>query len=126
MSWNSYPSYMIHSIIKQLQRKHENKVHEIADDSTNKEMIKIWIRLPYLGKEGEVIVKSLLKKLKRYVKSNVKFVTLYQTKKSAMFCSSKDPVPTEQNKSPKSFIKSFVLGVSKCTLGKLIVVSRIE
>ena len=87
---------MIHSIIKQLQRKHENKVLEIADDSTNKEMIKIWIRLPYLGKEGEVIVKSLLKKLKRYVKSNVKFVTLYQTTKSAMFCSSKDQVPTEQ------------------------------
>ena len=58
--------------------------------------IKIWFRVPYLGSKSEGLVKSCIQKLKRCVKTNVKFVILYDTKKSAMFCSAKDKIPTHQ------------------------------
>ena len=58
--------------------------------------IKICFRVPYLGSKGEGLVKSCIQKLKRCVKTNVKFVVLYNTKKSAMFCSAKDKIPTYQ------------------------------
>ena len=68
--------------------------------------IKIWICLPYLGNEGEELLKTCIRKLKRCFKSKVKFVTLYDTKKCAMFCSVEDKIPTHQ--------KSNVIYIIKC------------
>ena len=90
MSWNSYPKYVRNSIMKRLQQKKTavQKDDEIA--------IQIWIRLPYLGNKGEELVKTCMHKLKRCFKSNVKFVTLYDTRKCAMSCFVKDKIPTHQ------------------------------
>ena len=117
MSWNGYPSYIVNSIIKRLKTKKEENIQQtINEENKDENVIKIWVKLPYLGKQGEMIVKSLLKKLKRYMKQNVKFVILYQTKKSAMFCPTKDPVPTDQ----KSHViyKIICPGCQKWYIGK--------
>ena len=90
MSWNSYPKYVRNSIIKRLQQK------KTAVQKDDKSVIKIWIRLHYLGNEGEELLKTCIRKLKRCFKTNVKFVTLYDTKKCAMFCSVKNKIPTYQ------------------------------
>ena len=100
MSWNSYPRYLRNSIIKRLQQK---KTAVQKDDVS---VLKIWIRLPYLGNKGEELVKTCIRKLKRCFKTNVKFVTLYDTKKCAMFCSVKDRIPTYQ--------KSSIIYTMKC------------
>ena len=65
MSWNNYPKYVRDSFIKRLQKKS--------------------FRVPYLGTKGEGLVKSYIQKLKRCVKTNVKFVILYDTKKVQCF-----------------------------------------
>ena len=90
MSWNNYPKYVRDSFIKRLQQK------KLKTRNDNDSDIKIWFRVPYLGSKGEGLVKSCIQKLKRCVKTNVKFVILYDTKKSAMFCSAKDKIPTHQ------------------------------
>ena len=100
MLWNRYPKHVRNSVIKRLQQK--KKAVQNDDES----VIKIWIRLPYLGNKGEELVKTCIRKLKRCFKTNVKFVTLYDTKKCAMFCSVKDKIPTHQ--------KSNVIYTIKC------------
>ena len=100
MSWNSYPKYVRKSIIKCLQQK------KTAVQKDDESVTKIWIRLPYLGNKGEELVKTCIRKLKRCFKTNVIFVTLYDTTKCAMFCSVKDKIPTHQ--------KSNVIYTIKC------------
>ena len=90
MSWNNYPKYVRDSFIKRLQQ------NKLKTRNGNDSDIKIWFRVPYLGGKGEGLAKSCIQKLKRCVKTNVKFVILYDTKKSAMFCSAKDKIPTHQ------------------------------
>ena len=40
--------------------------------------------------------RNCFRKVKRYLKEEVNFKTLYTTKKLSMFCSSKDQIPTDQ------------------------------
>ena len=70
--------------------EHSNRSNEKDDES----LIKIWIGLPYLGNKGEDLVKTLIRKLNRCFETNIKFVTLSDTKKCAMFCYVKDNIPT--------------------------------
>ena len=105
MSWNSSPKYVRNSIIKRLQQK------KTAVQKDDESVIKIWIRLPYLGNKGEELVKTCIRKLKRCFKTNVKFVTLYDTKKCAMFCPVKDKNPTHQKSNVIYTIKRSRCGV---------------
>ena len=57
---------------------------------------KIWLDLPYNGKLGKKLVTSLIKKLKRYFKVNVKIVVKYRTNKLSMFCPTKDRISWNQ------------------------------
>ena len=100
MLWNSYPKYVRNSIMKRLQQK------KTAVQKDDESVIKIWIHLRYLGNKGEELVKTCIHKLKRCFKTNVKFVTLYDTKKCAMFYSVKDKNLTHQ--------KSNVIYTIKC------------
>ena len=54
------------------------------------------MQFPYLGKKRETLLTSLKQKIKRCIKEDVKFITSYNTKKMAMFCSVKDKVETTQ------------------------------
>ena len=100
MSWKRYPRYVRNIIIKHLQQK---KISVQKDDES---VIQIWIRLPYLGNKGEELVKTWVRKLTRCFKTNVKFVTLYDTKKCSRFCSVKNKISTHQ--------KSNVIYTIKC------------
>ena len=64
--------------------------------STKKDERKvIWINLPYVGKKGEQLTNSLIRKLKRSFKENIKFKTIYKTNKLSMFCNTKDNISAE-------------------------------
>ena len=54
---------------------------------------KIWFRAPYLGKIGESLVKTCIKKIRRNLNKPVKFIVFYQTKKVSYFLSNKDKIP---------------------------------
>ena len=56
----------------------------------------IWVKLPYAGKTGEVLVNKCVKKLNRLLGKKVKFRIRYDTTKLSQFCSNKDSVPTLQ------------------------------
>lgn len=50
------------------------------------------MKIPYLGNDGENLVKTLIRKLKRHIKNDVKIILRYQTKKLSMFCPTKDKI----------------------------------
>ena len=90
VSWNGYPSFTHNSIIKRLKTSRK-KVKKEKDDRKIK-----WIRLPYLGNTGKNKKKNCFKKVEKYLKENVRFITCYETKKSGMFCSAKVIIPINQ------------------------------
>ena len=54
---------------------------------------KIWLKLAYLGRQGEFLVKNLIRKVRRSLKIHVKINVVYQTKKTPFFLPKKDKVP---------------------------------
>lgn len=54
---------------------------------------KIWLRLPYLGKPGENLFKTLIKKICQNLNKAVEFIIVYGTKKISYFISNKDKIP---------------------------------
>ena len=54
---------------------------------------KVWVCVPYLGKQGETLVKNCLKKIQRCVAFPVNFIVIYDTKKFSYFLSNKDKIP---------------------------------
>ena len=98
MAWNNYPIYVVKAFLKrQLKDKPEKqpKPHDL---------IKIYLKVLYLGKQGEQLVTILVSKLHRYLKLNVKLIKFFNTKKASTICPTKDKVTKEM-----SYIKLFVL-----------------
>ena len=73
MSWNGFPNYI----------SKENETE-------------IFFRLPYAGSKCEQLVKHCLKKMRRCLKINVKFVVTYNTNIISFYCNVKDKVSHEQ------------------------------
>ena len=94
MSWNAYPKYVRSSIINRL-KSNVNRNDNINNNNKDDRKV-IWINLPYLGKKGEQLTNSLIRKLKRSFKENIKFKTVYKTNKLSMFCNTKDSISAEQ------------------------------
>ena len=93
ISWNAYPKYVHNFIINRLK----SNVNRNDNINNNKDYRKvIWINLPYLGKKGEQLTNSLIRKLKRSFKESVKLKTIYKTNKLSMFCNTKDNISVEQ------------------------------
>ena len=90
MAWNNYPIYIMKAFLKRQLKDKPEKQPEPHD------LIKIYLKVPYLGKEGEQLVTMLVRKLHRYLKPNVKLIKLFNTKKASMFCPTKDKVTKEQ------------------------------
>ena len=61
MSWNGYPKRIRNFLIGKLKRKY-NTPSSIPpqNSSINDNLPKIWIRIPYLGKQSENLVKSCI------------------------------------------------------------------
>ena len=56
------------------------------------------ISLPYLryGNTGSNMKKNSFRKVWKCLKENFHFITCYETKETAMFCSAKDSIPISQ------------------------------
>ena len=80
LSWNGFPRHIRNSILRRLT----NNTNSFAP-ITETEVTKIYFRVPYAGVTGEQLVKSCIHKMKRFLKKNVKFIVLYDTKKVSFF-----------------------------------------
>ena len=96
MSWNGFPSYISKALLHYLKWNVRDRcvVNEINNKKENE--TEIFFCLPYAGSKGEQLVKYCLKKIRRCLKINVKFVVVYDTKKISFYCNVKDKVPNEQ------------------------------
>ena len=81
------------AIINRLFEKHTQTPQNNNSETLEDIRPKIWIRLPYLGKHGENLVRTLLKKIQRCLKQPINFIVIYNTKKISYFVSNKDSVP---------------------------------
>ena len=110
MSWNGFPANVRFSIIRKLKVKYEvnsgadcskHNINEIPsqNDSSDDTRPKIWLRIPFMGKQGEFLVKKLLKKIQQNLIQPVKFVVIYDTKKRSYFLPKKDKIlnPSRSN-----------------------------
>ena len=116
MSWNGFPNYILKALLHRLKSNIRNRdvINEINNYKENE--TEIFFRLPYAGSKGEKFVKHCLKKIRRCLKINVKFVVIYDTKKISFYCNVKDKVPHEQRIT--LFIESGVLVVVENTSEK--------
>ena len=64
-----------------------------TSDSEDDDTPKIWFWVPYVGPTGEKFAKNCILKLCKCSKKELEFILMYDTKKVALFCSNKDPVP---------------------------------
>ena len=95
MSWNGYPINIRNFLIRKLKTKYKNysTSNSNADFQTDENIAKVWIKIPYLGKCGENIIKSCTSKIQRFLTKPVKFIITYDTKRISFFVSNKDKLP---------------------------------
>ena len=93
MSWNGFPRRVRSSILSRLSTNSSPKPDDKPVDDDTKT---IWIRLPYMGKQGESITNKLLRNLKRCFKTAVQFKVSYNVQKISTFCPTKDRIPSYQ------------------------------
>ena len=79
MSWNGYPKRTRNYVIKCLETNRARSV--LTDDDVRKKM---WLDLPYNGKQGEQLVKSLAKKLNFIL--NIVLTLLLSTEQPIYLC----------------------------------------
>ena len=80
-------------------------------------------KLPYLGRQGEFLVKNLIWKIRRSLKIHVKIIVVYQTKKTPFFLPNKDKIP-DSNKANSNVVYEFscpgcghsYIGKTECSL----------
>ena len=86
------------------------------NNSTDDNRPLIWLRVPFLGVQGEFLVKKLIKKIQRNLTKQVKFIVIYQTKKVSYFLPKKDKIP---DASRSNLIYEFVCpGCNAAYIGK--------
>ena len=79
ISSNGFPKYIGNKIINDTL-SNNGKIRSTYPVDLTKH-VEIWFRIPYYGEKGENLLKSCIKKLKRYMKkeSNVSFKVIYDT-----------------------------------------------
>ena len=86
------------------------------NSSINNNLPKIWIRIPYFGKQSENLVKFCISKICCQLTNQVKFVIIYNTEKVLYFTSTKDKIPELSRNNVVSQITC--PGCSKTYIGK--------
>ena len=120
MSWNGFNKNIRFSIIRKLkERQNLSKNHlteQTGTDTSEDVSPKIWLRIPFLGKQGEFLVKRLILKIQRNLTRPVEFIVTYQTKKVSYFLPKKDKIP---DLSRSNLVYQFTWpGSSKAYIGK--------
>ena len=93
--WNGFPTKVRNFLIKKLKAKlcNNNIILHGNNENNDDSVPKIWLKLPYLGRQGEFLVKKLIRKVRRSLKVHVKIIVVYQTKKTPFFLPNKDKIP---------------------------------
>ena len=102
MSWNGFLTKVRNFLIKKLKAKfkicNDNNITLHKNNENNDDSVpKIWLKLPYLGRQGEFLVKNLIRKVRRNLKIHVKIIVVYQTKKTPFFLPNNDKI-SDSNK----------------------------
>ena len=71
MSWNGYPIGIRNFLINKLKLKYKSS-SSTTIAASDADLPKVWVRLPYLGKRGESLVKSCVSKIRRYLQNPIK------------------------------------------------------
>ena len=99
LSWNGFPSYQRNKLIKKfnedLQKSAISK-DNLEPSSTDKDIESLFLKIPFMGAEGEKLVKSLKKKIQRNVSRKLIIRVIYTTTTVSNVCSEKDEIPEEQ------------------------------
>ena len=103
MAWNGFPARTRCAILRKLKSKHNSNnpapysntssENNFSNNIADVNISKMWVRIPFLGKQGEYLVKKLIRKLQRNLTKPVKFNVIYQTKKVSYFLFKKDKIP---------------------------------
>ena len=125
LSWNGFPSYVRKKMLAGFKESHQRSTTPPADDqtqSTNEEF-SLTLKLPYMGGEGEKLVRTLKRKVQSNLSKKVNFKIYYTTSKIAKFCSTKDRIPMDQSHNVIYHIEcpgcgEVYVGKTSCCLGK--------
>jgi hypothetical protein len=64
-----------------------------SEQNADSDLPKIYLRIPYLAKQGENLISNVIHKIRRSLKIPIKPIVIYQTKKTSFFCPKKDKIP---------------------------------
>ena len=103
MAWNGFPASSRCAKLRKLKSKHNSNnpapysntsaENNFSNNIADVNISKMWVRIPFLGKQGEYLIKKLIRKLQRNLTKPVKFNVIYQTKKVSYFLFKKDKIP---------------------------------
>ena len=109
MAWNDFPLHVRKSLCNKFL-KETNKMNRTLEEKPT-----LWLNVPFLGKNGQFLVKRLEKKLRKSL-SDFKFKVVLKTNKMSMFCSNKDRL-SQKEKANVVYLFSCP-GCSKKYIGK--------
>ena len=95
MSWNGFPRKLTSKLINQFKPSppvSNNNDSEATITNTNKAP-KNWLQLPYLGKFGESVTRSLIRKITPLLTLKCRFIINWKSINSNVFVSCKDKTP---------------------------------
>ena len=98
-SWNGFPKWIANSVVKKAmepQHRHQEREDALQDQEQGET---IYLSLPYLGSQGETLVKRTTKKMRRLLKreKNVQIKVFLETTKMSFYTSNKDRTPYLNN-----------------------------
>ena len=93
MSWNGYPNSVKYFLINKLKCKYNASTVKMNRSCNDDNLPKILMRIPFLGKQSENLVKSCILKILHHLNQPIKFIVTYDMKKVSYFISNKDKIP---------------------------------
>ena len=111
LSWNGFSKFVANKLITKFMTP-----KPVNSDETTERPSKIFARIPFIGKQGEFLVRKSLKRVNRLLNVPVNFIILYDNVKTSTFTSMKDYI----NKDLKSMVvyKYTCPGCSSRYIGK--------
>jgi hypothetical protein len=92
-SWNGYPRRLANKLIESFTPKSSPNDNTTITTNTEDNVTdppKIWIHLPFVGKRGNILIKSCTTKITRLLKRRAQFITIYGTTSTNTSLSMKD------------------------------------
>ena len=101
LSWNGFPTFcrkkMLRGFAEDYEKKRRSENAQIPEqDDENSKNLTFTLKIPYMGKTGDSLVRTLKRKIHQNLSEKVKIRVLFTTNKIAKFCSVKDKLPDSQ------------------------------